>query len=159
FIGYAFLLVAVIVSLIPYKEAPAGALFLPWGPVSFGLGLVFLLAFIRNETEAKMRDIAVNVLGAGSILGLVGLLLSFFKYKDNFLVPNGLLLILLGLCFAWTFVGTKRETTDDLPWKFSLGIGAVGLVTFLVAFIWSLVSGMSFLLPQGLLLMAAGLLY
>src|SRR5262249_21688412 len=96
---------------------------------------------------------------AGAALAVIGLLLSFLKYKTTFLVPNGVLLLILGLGYAWAFVGSKRETADDLAWKAGLGIGALGAILFVVALIWSIAAGMSFLMPQGLIFMVLGLIY
>ena len=66
--GFLWLALGAVLAVIPYKLAGAeagqpGALFLPYGLFCLVLGLLFTMAFVRNETDAKLRDIAVYVVG------------------------------------------------------------------------------------------------
>jgi ABC-type transport system involved in multi-copper enzyme maturation permease subunit len=159
-------------SVLPmlFKSDPSATRFLPWGLPCFLLGLLFTMAFVRNETEAKIRDIAVYAVGGlGAVMAVVGFLFSNV-YPATFLLPYGVLLVLLGLGFLWAFVAF-RGVADDLGYWVGLGIGAVGLVFFLIALGRSglppLLERMHvlgpgsprFLLPSGLVLMVASGLY
>jgi ABC-type transport system involved in multi-copper enzyme maturation permease subunit len=169
-LGFFLLIAGGALSLWPYKEAGTGALFLPYGLFCFALGLLFTMAFVRNETEAKVRDIAVYVVGAaGAALALTGFIGG--TIDTRFLVPYGAVLIfLLGFFFLWAFI-SMRGTADDLGYWAAHGVGAVGLIVFLIALGRSYLPPLleklhvispgapPYMMPAGALLMAGGLLY
>jgi ABC-type transport system involved in multi-copper enzyme maturation permease subunit len=172
--GFLWLGLGAILALLPYKlagseTATTGALFLPYGLFCLVLGLLFTMAFVRNETEVKMRDIGVYVVGGvGAALALAGFLGG--TIETRFLNPYGVVLILLGFVFLWVFI-SMRDIVDDLGYWAALGVGAVGLVFLLIAlgrsFLPPLLEKMhvltpgapQYLMPAGVLLMAGGLLY
>ncbi|HKI31952.1 MAG TPA: ABC transporter permease [Gemmataceae bacterium] len=175
YMGLGFLLLALGagLSVLPMlvKGTPAASRFLPVGLPCFVGGLLFTMAFVRNETDAKLRDIAVYVIGGlGIVMALLGFVLGNI-YPKTFLLPYGCLLILLGLFFLWAAVALRGGGGDDLGYLVGLGTGGLGLVAFLVALGRSLVPWLlfkfklmesgydEFLLPAGLLLMVGGLLY
>ncbi|HMF11242.1 MAG TPA: ABC transporter permease [Gemmataceae bacterium] len=139
---------------------PVGQWFLPYGGIVFFLGLLFLLTFVRNETEVAVRDAMTFVIGGlGGAMAIGGLL--FGTISQKFLFPEGCALILLGLVFASAFV-VVRGVADRLGHLTGWGIGIAGGATFLVAFLRSFVfrNPMEpYTLPDGLVLMGAGLLY
>jgi ABC-2 type transport system permease protein len=175
-LGLLWLALGVGLTVLPYQaagmaSARAGALFLPYGFVCLVLGLLFTMAFLRNETEAKPRDIAVYALGGlGAVMAVVGFLFGNI-YPAQFLLPYGALLILLGLAFLWAFIAYRGGTNEDQGYWAALGVGALGLVFFLIALgrsglpalleklHWIQPGAPRFLSPFGLLLMAGGLLY
>jgi ABC-2 type transport system permease protein len=160
--GLLWLLVAAIVSSLPTKFGPAGSLFLPYGFVSLSLGLLFLLAFVHNETDEQTRDRATLLLGAiGAGLALTGFIGG--NVSPDFLLPYGVLLALLGLAFGWAFITLKGTATDE-GYRAGLALGGLGLLAFVVALGRSVAPLLSsrldpYLVPSGLLLMGMGLLY
>src|SRR5437867_3528613 len=82
---------------------------------SVALGLLFLLAPLRHETDVQFRNLAVGVLGgAGALMALVGLLGG--TIHSGFLMPFGILLAILGLVYLTSFVAA-RGTGDDVAFK------------------------------------------
>jgi ABC-type transport system involved in multi-copper enzyme maturation permease subunit len=170
--GFAWLILGLALSFWPVAGSEGvavwGARFVPFGVVCLMLGLLFLLAFVRNETELSVRDMATYVIGGlGGAMALGGFL--FGTLYNDFLVPKGIVLILLGLAFVWAFVG-MRGSADNLGYLAALGMGGVGLLALLVAFIRSVIVPLfvawgwmepreGYAIPFGLLLMAGGLMY
>jgi ABC-type transport system involved in multi-copper enzyme maturation permease subunit len=161
-IGYMWLAVGVVVTLLPFKGQP-GTLFLPYGYVCLVLALLFLLPVTRNETEMKWRQLTLRLLGAtGAILALVGFIGG--NFSENFLIPYSQLLVLLGLAYVAAFIGMEGSSSNTGYWT-SLALGALGLVVFLAALVRSVLpflfrhSFEPYLVPSGLLLMTMGLLY
>jgi ABC-type transport system involved in multi-copper enzyme maturation permease subunit len=166
----AFLLLGagVLLRLIPY-DGHVGGLFLRFGYPCLLLSLFFLMPFIRNETEPRLHGLAVRVLG---LAGLVMLAVGFFgsSYSADYLIGEGLLLLVLGLFYLWAFVGVQGVSSDWGYWS-GLGIGAAGLLMFLIAlgrsvlpdllYKWNWVSEppAGYLMPNGLVMMAVGLVY
>jgi hypothetical protein len=172
--GFLWLALGVVGSLIPYKVAGAetatvGALFLPFGLLALLPGLLFTLAFIRNETDVATRDLASYVVGAiGAGLAATGFLGG--TLSTPFLVPYGVVLIALGFLFLCSFLIVRGES-DDLGHVGALAVGAVGLIFFLIALgrsvlpplleklHWATPTGVNYMMPSGLLLVFGGLLY
>jgi ABC-type transport system involved in multi-copper enzyme maturation permease subunit len=130
------------------------------------LALIFTLAALRNETDAKLRNVmqlAIGVIGAALFLtGVVGGNIN----EQAFLVPYGLLLGLLGVFYIAGFVAS-RGVSDDVAYWSGWGLGAAGLLTFLVSFArstpalfynlgWRKTPPLPYLVPFGLLLMLVG---
>lgn len=174
-LGYLWLAAGVLVTVLPLKGAAAGAHFLPWGFTCFLLALFFLLPFLRNETEPGWRAIGSGVLGlAGAILAAIGFIggsiSEAFLLGGEHTAPFAPLLILLGLAYLWSFVGLYG-TSSDLGYRAGLGLGAVGLLFFLIAlgrsvlpplfYQWGWVGArpQPYLIPSGLIVMVLGALY
>ncbi len=165
--GYLCLIVGGFLAIVPYNKQP-GALF-GQGFFCLFLGLLFLLAYLRNEEEAWWRNLAENIIGgAGAVLMLVGLIGG--NVNGDFLTPIGLLLSILGVIYLTAFIGS-RGIGDDWAYRAGLGIGGAGVLVFLVALLrsalpplfyrwhWTQTQPSDYLVPYGLLLMAVGLLY
>jgi ABC-2 type transport system permease protein len=138
---------------------------LSWiGYIFLTFGLFFLLPFTRNETEAAWRTAALSVVGGvGALLALAGFLFS--NIAASFLLPTGLILILMGFLYLWAFAGLSG-TASDLGYKAGIAIGILGGLAFLVALVRSVIWGWiirsgapSYLSSAGALLMVLGLLY
>jgi ABC-type transport system involved in multi-copper enzyme maturation permease subunit len=154
--------------VLPGKQG-VGSLFLPAGVSSFTLGLLFLLPFARNETDPLWSMATQRVLGiGGALLALAGFIGG--SVSADFLVSKGLPLGVLGLCYVWAFVGLAGAG-NQVGYRAGLGLGAVGLLVFLVALgrsvlpplfhAWGWISSAPapYLVPGGLVLMGLGLVY
>ncbi|MFL5243253.1 MAG: ABC transporter permease [Gemmataceae bacterium] len=165
--GYLWLVIGAIVSVIP-ADGHAGARFLPYGFTCFSLGLLFVSAFLRNETEARQRDLAIYVLGGiGVALGVGGFL--FGSIFTQFLFPRGVVVVLLALPFWWAFA-SLRGTSTDQGYYAGVAMGATGLLFFVIALIRSVIPPLAgyfrwsgnyagYLMPYGLVLMGCGAVY
>jgi hypothetical protein len=165
--GVMALIVGAFLCLLPYPNA-AGDQFGP-GFLCMSLALVFLLASHRNETDAWSRNLMEMIIGgAGLVAAVVGL--AGANIKPDFLMPFGFLLGVIGLFYLAAFVAT-RGIGDDLAYRAGLGIGALGLLVFLVAlgrsvlpplfhqFGWLANKPAVYHVPYGVLLMMLGLAY
>jgi ABC-type transport system involved in multi-copper enzyme maturation permease subunit len=165
--AYLCMVLGAFLCIVPYNKQ-AGALF-GQGYMCLFLGLMFLLAFLRNEDDAWMRKLAENVIGgAGAVMALVGL--GGGNIRGEFLLPIGLLLALLGIVYLTAFVAS-RGIGDDVAYRAGLGIGALGVLVFVVAlgrsllpplfyrWHWTQAQPGDYFVPYGLLLMVLGLLY
>jgi ABC-2 type transport system permease protein len=138
------------------------------GIVSGLLALMFLLTFIRNETDEEWRSLAVYALGAvGAVAAAVAFvgsnIFSNFLYANlDFMQPNGFLLALLGLGYLWAFV-LCRGRGDDVAHLTGLAAAGVGVAIIILALVRALLplswkAAMPFV-PNGLGLSFLGLLY
>lgn len=165
--GYLCLIAGGFLAVVPYNKQPAA--FFGQGFGFLFLGLLFLLAFLRNEDDIWFRKLAENVIGGvGAAMALIGLVGG--TIKGEFLLPIGLLLAILGLIYLTGFVGS-RGIGDNLAYRAGLGIGGVGIIVFVIAFFRSLLPPLfyrwhwtqtqpgEYFIPYGLLLMTLGLLY
>jgi ABC-2 type transport system permease protein len=138
--------------------APVGALF-RFGIPCLLLGLLFLLAFLRNETDDQVRTIAHTVLGvAGLVMAAIGLVGGCVR--GDFLLPYGLVLALLGLLYLTAFIAS-RGISDDRAYYAALVLTAAGTLVVLFALGWSLFSerGSTWFVSYGAVLLIVGLLY
>jgi ABC-2 type transport system permease protein len=174
YFGFLWLAAGVALTLYPYKApgtetAAIGSLFLPYGASCLLIGLFFTLAFVRNETEARMHELAVYAVGGlGAALAVAGFIGGTMNV--HFLVPFGVVLVPLGFAFLWAFI-SMRGIVDEWGYRAALAIGLAGLIVFLVALGRSVLPPLlekmklltpgtpQYIMPSGLLLMAGGLLY
>jgi len=166
--GLAWLLLGVFLSILPAKGSEGqwvfGARFVPFGLLGLTLGLLYEMAFIRNETDVTVRDRITYVIGGlGAVMAVGGLF--FGTIFRDFLLTYGLLLILGGFFFLWVFIG-MRGVADRLGRLASLGVGYAGAAAFVVAFARSVVlpwvTGRQlepYTIPYGLVMMTSGALY
>jgi ABC-2 type transport system permease protein len=165
--GYLCVVLGGFLTVVPYNKQP-GALF-GQGFLCLFLGLLFLLAFLRNEDDAWFRTLAENIIGgAGGLMALIGLIGG--NINGEFLTPYGLLLAVLGLVYLTAFVGS-RGIGDNLAYRAGLGIGGAGILVFVVALLrsalpplfyrwhWTQTQPGGYFVPYGLLLMAMGVFY
>lgn len=157
--GYLWLGLGAIISLIP-KENQVGYYFLPWGLIGFALGLLFLMAFTRQETEESWRrPVLLTLGGVGVLLALIGFI--FGSLQVDFLLTRGLILMVLGLVYWWAFVAAEG-TDSPLGFRAAVGMGILGLAGLLAGLAHAVlpVAWMSWgFMPGGLLLMVAGAVY
>lgn len=152
--GAVVVLVGGFLAVLPYP-AKMGDQFVKAVPCLI-LGLLFLLAFLRNETDEAIRRTTQYGIGvAGAVMALVGLIGG--NIKVEFLVPIGFLLALLGLVYLTAAIGS-RGISDDRSFRAGQAIGAVGIIAILIALIRSATTS-GYLVPAGILLMFLGVLY
>jgi ABC-2 type transport system permease protein len=166
-VGYLLLLVGAFLAVVPVSDSVGGA-FLPFGMLSIALALLFLLCFLRHETDAQMRQYAIYVLGgAAAVMAVSGFLVGFIYSPALF--THALFLVVLGLCYACAFI-TIVSSDSDLGYYAGLGTGGLGLLAVLCALAWSMRPLLArlhwinpvaefFLMPNGLILMGLGLTY
>ncbi len=104
--------------------------FLPIGYSCFLLALLFLLPFVKNETDEGLRRPALYLMGVlGTLFAVVAFLWGSLDIP--FLLNYSLLLGILGLAYLWAFV-VQLGTAEDAAYKMGLGMGVLGLVGALV---------------------------
>jgi ABC-type transport system involved in multi-copper enzyme maturation permease subunit len=167
--GYVWILFGIGSSILPLPNQPAGTQFLPKGVPCLVLGLLFLMAFVRNETEEIFRLVAVRVIGVLGAAAAIGGLFCATIFAD-FLIFRGTLLCLIGLLYLSVYVAQEEEAKNWGYWA-ALGMGAAGMLTFMIAlgrsispplaiyFNWTDTPPASYLIPWGLVLMCIGLAY
>lgn len=168
--GFLWVLFAVIATAVPGAAGMTpGSHFLTFGFPGLLIGLFFLMPFVRNETEARWRNVAMYFVGgAGVAMALTGFIGG--NVSEGFLVPYGLLLGFLGFVYWWAFVAMEGSATSR-GYLAGMLLGVVGMLAFLSAlgravipellFKWHWISSRpeSYFVPSGLLLMCLGLLY
>ncbi len=172
-LGYFWLMAALLFILLP--KPSVGALFLPYSFVCFVLAMLFLMPFIRNETDSVWRGAALAVIGGvGFFLTLVGFVGGIVS--QSFLVggdagrPYGVLLTLLGLGYVWVFL-TMEGISTRRGYRAAVGAGLLGLIVMLIAlgrsFLpplfhswgWLSTHPSPYFVPAGLVLFFLGLLF
>lgn len=155
--GFVALGVGVVLCFLPYPAAMGDQL--RWGVFLLGVALLFLLAFLRNETREGLRNLSQLVLGGtGAALTVVGL--AGGNLRGEFLLPLGVVFALLGLVYLAAFVGT-RGISDDLAYLAAVGLAGVGTLAILVVLARSLFAagGSRYFVSHGVILLFVGLLY
>jgi ABC-type transport system involved in multi-copper enzyme maturation permease subunit len=162
--GFLALVLGVFLCFLPYPKT-YGDQFAS-GVLLLTLGLFFILAFLRHETDDWLRTFTQTVLGAlGGAMALTGLIGGLISLK--FLLPYGVVLGGLGLLFAASYVAS-RGTSDDVAYRAGQAIGVAGALAFVLALLRGLVfpgeappGGLppAYLAPGGVLLLALGVVY
>jgi ABC-type transport system involved in multi-copper enzyme maturation permease subunit len=180
-LGLALLALGVAFRLIPYPEGRIGGMFFPMGIACLLVGLFFVLAFVRVETDEVWRFASLRVLGGlGFLLGVVGLVSGILvglvsdRLRETVVQPfffaDGLLMAVLALAFLGAYVAASGAGSEA-GFRVGLGIGLLGLITVLVSlarsflpyfayrFGWIQTAPAPYFVPAGLLLLGVGLLY
>jgi ABC-type transport system involved in multi-copper enzyme maturation permease subunit len=163
--------VAATLVMMPFgQQAPLAGPFMIYGLPALLVALALLLAVARNEPRESIREFTLRLIGgAGVLLAVTGFVVG--NISQDFLLGEGLLLMLLGLAYIGGFIG-MQEITSPWGYRAGLGLGILGLAAFLVALLrcvgpglmyrmglLSLPSAETYLVPAGLVLMGMGLLY
>jgi ABC-type transport system involved in multi-copper enzyme maturation permease subunit len=162
--GLVLLALGVLFRLLPSENGIGGMTFVPYGAPSLLLGLGFLGAATRNETDPVYRRMTLTGIGvAGALLTLIGLVGSLIS--EEFMVGQGVVMLLLGLFYLAAYIGMQEVGSDRAYWA-GVGVGALGGLMVLIALGWSVLpgvfgwgSGGAFFMPRGLLLLYLGLEY
>src|SRR5262249_27069134 len=138
-----------------------GAFFVQFSTPALFLGLLFLVAVIRNETDIPFRNLLQSAVGGlGAVMIVVGLLGGMFS--QTFLFRFGVILLPLGLAYLAAFIG-QLEPSDERGFYAAAGLGLAGVAVFVIALFRSLLPLFSeapdYLIPSGMVLMAVGLAF
>jgi ABC-2 type transport system permease protein len=153
-LGTVLVLMGAILRVWPFKDM--GLYFLTYGVPCLSLGLIFLVAVVRYESDAFWKKFITRLFGiVGTLMAGAGFL--FGTLRQNYLPGEGVLLILVGLCYLAAFISRQEPGTQKGYWT-GVALGAVGLAAFAIALLRS-IWGQSYLVPDGLLLMGLGLVY
>ena len=132
--------------------------FFPYGWAASLLGLFFLLAFLKHEDEPPVRRgalLALGVLAAAQVgLGLGGGVAARSFLANGYAPVLGL----LGLLYACGFV-SQTGGADGPARPAAVGVGLLGVAALLYGAIRPMASDEPFLVPNGVTLMALGLVY
>jgi gliding motility-associated transport system permease protein len=156
FFGCALLAVGALLCFFPNPKV--GALF-RYGVPCLILALLFLLAFLRNETDDIFRNVAQQFLGGGgALMAVIGLLGG--NIRGEFFLPYGIVLSVLGLIYVASFIAT-RGISNDLAYRAAVALAAAGFLVVLVTLVRSFISaGTShYFVSYGTVLLLVGLMY
>jgi ABC-2 type transport system permease protein len=168
FVGLALLASGIFLRLIAFKSERAmtwpitlsGAEVVFFGSIpAFLLGLTILFAVIRNETDAYFRALLVNALGGlGALLIAFSLLMALRDAAHLYFPTEGATLMLLGLLYVAGYIGTQ-DSRSERGYYAGLALGAVGVVSFTIAVVRSLIPESPYLVPSGIILMSISLIF
>ena len=169
--GYMLLLMGSICFLLPLFGKPG---LFGLGCLAFIMALLFIMAFLRHETDATIAGMAKAALGfVGSIsavVGITGCLIGPENLRSSPFLPEFFVAGLFGMLFLASYLGS-RGMSDDFTYKvarLALWGGLLLLVyallrsalpPFLYSFGYIKVRPAEFLIPGGFLLMVLGTLY
>lgn len=157
YLGLTAIALAILLRVIP-SGGVVGGRFAVVGFPALLVGLILIVGTVRLETEKQFRTILLTVLGvigAVEILAAVGV--GLFAHLP-FLAGEGGVHLIMGALFVGAYIG--QQDSEDAAYYAGLGLGAVGLIAFaggLIRSIWS--EGYFFFIPNGLILMGAGVTY
>jgi ABC-2 type transport system permease protein len=159
-LGLALILGGVIVRLVAFRATANMPWFYLGGVPGMFVGLIILVAVIRNETDAYFRTLMVNLLGGLGALMIAYSLLQGLRdpLPYTFLPGEGVLLLLLGLLYVVAYIG-QQELNSERGYHAALGLGAVGVLGFIIGMMRSLMPESNFLVPSGVILLGMSALY
>jgi ABC-type transport system involved in multi-copper enzyme maturation permease subunit len=169
-VGLLLVAAAAVLGVLPSGDpARIGGLFVYYGTPAALLGLAFLIAFTRNETDESYRRGAINLMG---LVGTAAFLNGFARGAmfEEFMTGQGVVMLVLGLLYACAYIGLQ-ETGSPRGYRAGLAVGAAGALMMLVGLgvplVPQLLAGLgwaerpheTFFMPRGLLLLYLGLEY
>lgn len=128
-LGGALILTGLVVSILPGRPGEGmtstyGYHFLPWGPVCGLLGLLFALAFLKNESDEQYRQWGISaLLGVGT--GTTALAAIYAVGTASLPVAPVIVLGLLGLAYLCGFFA-QTDTSVGLGYWVAVGLGLLG---------------------------------
>ena len=156
FLGLALVIGGVALRLMAFRTGYM-SWFLFYGLPALLVGLIVMLAVIRNETEMQFRNLLVNC--AGGVGALMIAFAGIMGMRDpNFLPGEGVMLLILGLIYVSVYIG-QQEAGSERAFQAALGLGAIGVLGFAAGLIRSLLPDSNFLVPDGLILMGMSITY
>lgn len=140
-VGFLWVVLAILAAAVPFDGKVLGFL-LPFTTPALFLGLLFLTAYSRNETDPGWRRLVLGMLGVvGASLAGIGLVggaawacLNAARVVSteswvNFMIPYGLVLSMVGLAYLWAFV-TMQGSDDPLSYRVGTLVGIAAFLAF-----------------------------
>jgi ABC-2 type transport system permease protein len=156
-LGYGLIILAAILPV------PNESNFLKYGWPCALLGLCFLLAFRRHETDPAWRRRVLRTIGAiGAATAIGGFLGGIVQ--PGFLLTYGLVLCILGLAYMCAFI-SQCDPASDAGYRAGVALGGLAVFAIVYAVLRSTVPSLvrtnvePFLAPTGLLLIFLGAIY
>lgn len=163
-LGLVLLFAGIAARVLPAGEAGMGGGFLPFGIPALILALAFLLAVLRHESDIFWRSMILRVIGLAGAAMVVAAF-WFGSASSNFLRGEGILLAVLGLFYVTAFIA-MQEPGSKIAFRAGLALGVIGGLEFLLAlfrslrpWLFDLPASESYMVPDGLVMMAIGLVY
>ncbi len=150
-VGLGLAALGVALRLLPLGGS-WGGLYLPYGIAAVAVALLFLLAVLRQESDARIKRLLLQVTGGlGALMIGAGLVIGFFN--QGFLLREGTLHLVLGLCYVSAFLG-MLDIGGDQAYQAGMALGVAGGIAFVVCLVRSLFfsGGGDFFIPAGLIL-------
>jgi ABC-2 type transport system permease protein len=158
---YGFLGLALVVGGAALRamafRAGYEAWFMIYGVPAMTIGLIILVAVVRNETELQFRTLVLNVIGVVGAL-MVGFAAMYGLRSPEYLAGEGVVLLMLGLLFGCTYIG-QQEIDSDRAHYAGLAIGALGVLGILATIIRITMFQTTFFIPGGLILSGMSIVY
>ena len=156
FVGLALVVGGLAVKAIAFRGGYE-IWFMLGGIPAMMIGLVFLIAVIRNESDASFRNLVLNVIGIEAVL-MIGMAMVFGLRSTDYLAGEGVVLLILGLLFACTYIG-QQDAGSDRSYNAGLALGIVGVFGIVATIVRVMLSQTSFFLPGGLVLSGMSIVY
>jgi ABC-2 type transport system permease protein len=166
--GYGLPICGLILTFVPIAMSylstpPEGeprkilSLFFPYGWACFPAGLMFLIAYLKQETDENSQAMAIRFIGIfGLVLGVGGLAIG--HVSPRLFLTYGSMASVLGLGYLAAFV--VKMGPDDRGRSTGFFIIFVGLAAFAFALIRGFLPNEArFLMPTGFLSMSIGAIY
>jgi ABC-type transport system involved in multi-copper enzyme maturation permease subunit len=167
-LGWMLFAAAIFFRVFPLDKTPGDG-FLRYGTICQAVALLFLLTFLRNESDSNIRGYTLNLLGfaalANALAGLIGGMIS-----ETFLLDTGVIHLIFGLLFACAYISCQGGDTPQGFWA-GRGVGIIGALLVLLALGYSILPWVlfrynitgrpprAFFLPSGLILLYLGVEY
>jgi ABC-2 type transport system permease protein len=132
--------------------------FMLYGVPALAVGLVFLVAVVRNETDISFRNLILNTVGVVGAL-MVGFAAMRGLMDGNYLAGEGIVLLILGLFYGCTYIGQQNAANDERAYYAGLAIGGLGLLGIAVTVARCTVGSTAFFVPGGLILSGMSIVY
>jgi ABC-2 type transport system permease protein len=152
-LGVITLIASLVVSIVPIApepKAPAelGYLFIPYGPTTALLGLLFIVASMRHEPNEKINHF-VNLILLTVAFATILVPVVMGLYKPTLLAGPGLLIAIVGVIFSCAYL-SRMGTTDGIGRLVGMGLGFIGGLTLIYALGRSFLTNMLYEGPQAL---------
>lgn len=155
FLGLALVVGGVALRVLAFR-AGYMTTFAYYGLPCLAMGLIVVLAVIRNETEPSFRNLLLNTIGVvGGVMILFAAVMGL--RRAEFLPGEGIVLLVLGIFYVSSYIG-QQETGSERAHYASLGLGGFGVVGFLVGVLCSSVPDGYFLSPYNNFFIPSGLI-
>lgn len=152
----AMMIAGPVLRAFPSKDA-TGVWFLPIGVPLMFVGLAFALAVLRHEEDGAWRTILRSAL---LIVGLVASLipLGLATGQSSWMATDGAVCLAMGLTFLACY-SAVADSTSDLGYYAGVFLGGLAVAYVLLASFGIYRGGQPFLVPSGILLITAAIVY